>query len=1034
MNFHGLFIGIDRYLSTEIAELTCARRDAIALEALFADTLSGNTVLLTDADATLARIEDELKRLTACSPEDVVVISFSGHGSPNHELVMHDTDLRELASTTIPLDKLSSWFSQIPAKRLVLFLDCCFSGGLGAKVLQVDAVARDLRSVAHHLDELAGEGRVILTASKADEPAYENPRLGHGFFTYHLLQALQGAEEVVESGKVSVYRLLEYVTKRVIDAARLIGRPQHPTLRGRIDGEITWPVFVAGSRYRAAFPERSSAKATADIGSLSALGFPPELVAAWAGAIPSLNELQISAINDYGILEGNHLVVSAPTSSGKTMIGELAALKSALVRRRALFLLPLKALVADKKRHFDSVYGAFGLRTIIATGETDDITPLLRGHYDVALLTYEKFASIALTHPHVLEQAGVIVVDEAQMIADLGRGANLEFLLTLIAMRRTQGTEPQLIALSAVIGDTNGFERWLGARLLRTIVRPVALDEGVLLGTGEFRFIDGDSAEERRIGPIIRPLYGKGSSQDLIIPLVQKLVAEGQQVIVFRETKGETRGCAKYLAASLGLPPAAEALALLPNGDPSLASQDLRQTLGGGVAFHNADLDPEERCAIEEQFRAPHTTLRVIAATTTLAMGINTPASSVVIAGLEHPGAEGQTPYSIAEYKNLVGRAGRLGFTERGTSYLIAMDNAHYYWSHYVTGSPEDLVSRFLDAGTDPRTLILRVMVAARHLSMAVMPTDEIVLFLEGSFGAFQARQRSGQWQWSRTQLDSALTDLERHGLLERTPDATYRLTPLGRLAGESTTEVESIFRLVDALRPLAPAQITDPALIAAAQLTVEVDDLLFPLNKKSTHKEPALWPNELRRQGVPSHLINRLSASVTAGHQATLRAKKAVSCLLYVSTHTLSQIEKHLTQFGGAFDGAAGPIRSVASRTADLLPTTARVAELLHPDLNLEDRLSRLVTRLTYGAPAAAADLARYAGGTLLRGDYLRLAAAGLCDPDSIDSAEDSALLTCVDGDRGRLRAIRDAAAMLKRHREQIAEASSPALPVYEA
>jgi replicative superfamily II helicase len=689
--------------------------------------------------------------------------------------------------------------------------------------------------------------------------------------------------------------------------------------------------------------------------------------------------------------------------------------------------------VADKKRHFDSVYLGFGLRTIVATGETDDISPLLRGHYDVALLTYEKFASIALTHPHVLEQAGVVVIDEAQMIADVGRGANLEFLLTLIAMRRTQGIEPQVIALSAVIGDTNGFERWLAARLLRTTARPVALDEGVLLGSGEFRFIDGDNAEERQIGPIIRPFYGKGSSQDLIIPLVQKLVGEGQQVIVFRETKGETRGCAKYLAQSLGVPPAAEALALLPTGDPSQASQDLRQTLRGGVAFHNADLDPEERRVIEEQFRAPDTTLRVIAATTTLAMGINTPASSVVIAGLEHPGGQASTPYSVAEYKNLVGRAGRLGLSERGTSYLIAMNSAHYYWSRYVTGTPEDLVSRFLDTDTDPRTLILRVMVAARHLSATGLPANEIILFLEGSFGAFQARQQSGDWRWSRSQLESALTDLERHGLLERTPEATYRLTPLGRLAGESTTEVESIVRLVDALQSLAPTQITDPALIVAAQLTVEVDSLLFPLNKKSTQKEPALWPYELGRQGVHSYLINRLSTSVTAGHQATLRAKKAVACLLYVSSQTLSQIEAHLTQFGGAFDGAAGPIRSVAARTADLLPTTARVAELLHPDLELEKRVARLVTRLTYGASAAAADLARFAGGALLRGDYLRLAVAGLCEPESIETADEASLLTCVDGDRARLKAIRDAAESLKRDRERTTEASMPMFPAYE-
>ena len=59
--------------------------------------------------------------------------------------------------------------------------------------------------------------------------------------------------------------------------------------------------------------------------------------------------------------------------------------------------------------------------------------------------------------------------------------------------------------------------------------------------------------------------------------------------------------------------------------------------------------------------------LRVLAATTTLAMGVNTPAEAVVIAGLLHPGPESE-PYSIAEYKNIVGRAGRLGFATRHAS------------------------------------------------------------------------------------------------------------------------------------------------------------------------------------------------------------------------------------------------------------------------------------------------------------------------------------------------------------------------------
>jgi replicative superfamily II helicase len=1033
--FRGLFIGIDRYASPNINELSCARRDALALEAIFADTLGGETVLLTDADATRARIEAEFAALKDCDPDDTVVIAFSGHGSETHELATHDTDIANLTTTAIPLALLEHWFAQIPAKRLICFLDCCFSGGFGAKVLQVEVKPRDLLSIDARLAQLAGDGRVVFTASSATEPAYEHTRFGHGFLTYFLLEALKGAEEVLSEGKLSLYRLLDHVTRRVKAAALQIGREQTPTLRGRIDGDIAWPVFVQGVKYLTAFPALQPARVSSAISSLSSVGFPSDLVGAWAGAIPTLNALQITAINDYGVLDGQHLVVSAPTSSGKTMVGELAALRHVLNRKRALFLLPLKALVADKRRHFEAMYGAFGVRIVEATGETDDITPLLRGQYDIALLTYEKFAAIALTFPHVLTQVGAIVVDEAQMIADTTRGANLEFILTLIRMRRRDDIEPQLIALSAVIGDTNGLEQWLGARLLRRDDRPVPLAEGLMLADGRFRFLDAVTGEERIEGPVIHRAYGRGTSQDWIIPLVRKLVSEGQQVIVFRETKGEARGCANYVATALGLPPAQNALSQMPDGDPSQASLDLRKTLAAGVAFHNADLEREERRIVEEEFRQPNSGLRVIAATTTLATGVNTPASSVIIAGLDHPG-DPPEPYSIAEYKNLVGRAGRLGYAEKGTSYLLALDSRteHHFWDRYVKGKPENLASRFLEGATDVRSLIVRILVAARQAAKHGVTSEDIIAFLESSFGAFQAGRRQQGWQWDRGELLAALSDLERHALVQVNSAGAYELTSLGRLAGETATEVRSIIQLVECLQPLQAQQITDPVLITAAQATVELDQVHFPINKKSTQKEPQLWPNELRSQGVPPAVLAALQRNTDEDHHVTLRAKKAVACLLFVSGRPMNETEAALTQFGGAFGGAAGPVRAVAARTCDLLPAAARVAEILHPSLDLKDRVSQLAIRLTYGVPAAAIDLARELGGDLLRGDYCRLAKSGLCSPEAIQTANEKSLLACLDRNLEKLALLREAGVQIARRQADSVKVSEPILEAYVA
>src|SRR5260370_10403122 len=110
------------------------------------------------------------------------------------------------------------------------------------------------------------------------------------------------------------------------------------------------------------------------------------------------------------------------------------------------------------------------------------------------------------------------------MIADESRGANLEFILTLFRMRRRDGVEPQLIALSAVIGDTNGLERWLGGRLLRRTERPVPLDEGVVCANGSFRYLDGDGGQERAVARYIQQVYGEGKHHDCVLPRVRQLI------------------------------------------------------------------------------------------------------------------------------------------------------------------------------------------------------------------------------------------------------------------------------------------------------------------------------------------------------------------------------------------------------------------------------------------------------------------------------------------------------------------------------
>jgi replicative superfamily II helicase len=977
--FRGLFVGIDRY-HPPVNRLTCAAADAVALSALFDDTVDGDLRCVTDAEATRAGLAAEFAHLEQAAEDDVVIVSFSGHGTDDHRLVPVDVDVADLAGTCISLEQLAEWLDDIPCKQLIVFLDCCFSGGFGGARVFSQATARSIAEDRSALSSLArGSGRVVFTASGAGEPALETAATGHGLFTHQLLQALQGAAGAPTAGRLSLLEIADYVTARVMDEAQRLRAVQTPTMYGSIEGAPSLPVLVPGSRYAAAFPDRVRSPVTADWSSLTAAGFTPELVAQWSAAMPAgLNRLQQDAINRYGVLDGKSLLVVAPTGAGKTMIGELAAFKAVGESGRAVMLLPLRALVNDKYEALTSLYGKEA--TIVrATGEhSDQVGALHNGQYDLALLTYEKFLNIALGAPHVLRGVHVVIVDEAQMISDEGRGPQLEFLLALLRSGYARGAAVQIVALSAVIGETNGLERWLGGGILRTTERPIPLRESVIDVSGTRRVLEPDGSETVE-SAYVTPVAGPGSqsSKPWIIPLTRRLIDEGKQVIVFRSTRGETVGTAQYLADALGLTPADSAISRLPTGDTSTTSSELRQSLVRGVGFHNSDLDRDERAVLEADFRDPRSSLKVLVATTTLAMGINTPAEAVVIAGLTHPGPK---PYTVAEYKNMAGRAGRLGLGTVGESFIIATGDIGPgdAWARYVRGVPEGVRSHFLDPGTDPKTLVLRALVALG----SNVQHDELLALLDSSF-ALWLRQEQGLGGWDVSVLERDLAALIAAGLVDQEPDGSLTLTELGRYAGESGIEVQSVTNVASLLRfvrgPLGFADI-----VTVSQVTTEMDQLYVPANRRS-RQEQSQWPTSLRQQGVQPGLIQGLHVG---GGDPFMRTKRALAAVLFATDLPLGDIERFLLRHHRD-NAAAGQIRGVSGRTRDIVDTVCRIAELAGFDVN-DAELKVAGLRLEIGLPPQLVPLAEVVGASLGRGQFLSLLTVGIATPDDVRNRPD--------------------------------------------
>lgn len=966
------FIGVHKHADPNIRDLPGAERDATALHALFCDAvpqLEESSSLIVNDEATRQRVSEALQSsLGTATEEDTVILTFSGHGSRDHRLAMHDTKLDDLQETTISMEELSAMFKASKAKNILCILDCCFSGEAPARVLESSPISRDGMA---GFQVLAGKGRVLIAASRDDEPAYELPGKNHGIFTAALIEVL------LEEGRIlSINEVLDKTMDIVRVESRKAGITQTPVSLGLIEGGFKFPAFTIGDNYSRAFPEVQNIRITSRLQDLANFGVPPDAITAWEQQFSGgLNALQLEAINDYRILDGKSLLAIAPTSSGKTFIGELAATKAISEGRKTVFLLPYRALVNEKYDQFKTVYGdSLGYSVIRCSGDySDQVSEFTKGKYDIAFLTYEMFLTVALNNPYLMNSIGLIVIDEAQFITNETRGINVELLFTYLKTLRERNIEPQIIALSAVIGDVNDFDKWLGIAKLITTHRPVPLIEGVLDREGTYQYIDPETNEIKTVQFLDRysiiQRRDKPSSQDVIVPLVQKLLSENveERIILFRNTKGFAQGSAKYLANDLGLEAANTAISNLPTTDLSEASTELKLCLQGGTAFHNTNLNRQEREIIEREYRKRDGKIKVLASTSTLAAGVNTPASTVII--VEH--AFFPDPYKVADYKNMAGRAGRMGFSENGRSILLA-DHAserQALFQHYVMGELDPLHSSF--SLQDIETWILRLLAQIN----APIPPDEVIRLLVNTYGGYLAVKSDPEWENTIVErLRGSMAEITQLGLVEN-ENGALSLTLLGRASGRSALSFPSIKRLINILQA-AGDSLTSTDLMALIQGLPEIDASSIPINKRGQGE--SLWPPQVPRS-YGRGVVNALQRSVADVHQYYARCKKALILMSWINGEAVEEIERKYStnRFWNAVN--YGDIRGCADNTRFFLRSALQIASIMYPSERLSsESVNKLFARLEAGLPEDALALLNIPQ-QLARGDYLALYNAGI-------------------------------------------------------
>ncbi|KAL4067802.1 DEAD-domain-containing protein [Scleroderma citrinum] len=385
----------------------------------------------------------------------------------------------------------------------------------------------------------------------------------------------------------------------------------------------------------------------------------------------------------------NHTYVGlAPTGSGKTVLFDLAIIRMLTTQAannpqstKCVYVAPSKALCTEKHREWNAKFGGLGIKSCELTGDTISFGADIWGEARNSQIMYaEKWDSLTRNwgeHSRILSKIKLFLVDEVHILNE-SRGSTLEVIVSRMKMR---GSGIRFLLVSATVPNIEDIANWIGSNEGNSPATVFQFGE-------EFR----PCQLQKFVYGIPRPkaqndfAYAHALDRRLFGLLQQH--SQQKPILVFCPTRKGTVDTAKQLATDYE--EAMKARNSLPWSlptriDANFHDKDLATLTRIGVAVHHAGLNLDDRKVVEDLYLQK--TLRVLVATSTLAVGVNLPAHIVVIKGVKlyH---NGQTKeYSDLEILQMMGRAGRPQFDNEGIAIILCEPELQNKYRALVQGT-----------------------------------------------------------------------------------------------------------------------------------------------------------------------------------------------------------------------------------------------------------------------------------------------------------------------------------------------------------
>ena len=605
---------------------------------------------------------------------------------------------------------------------------------------------------------------------------------------------------------------------------------------------------------------------------LESYGIPSYILDIWEKNYSHcLMPVQERAVRDYGVLDykkgrglsRNNLLVVAPTSSGKTFIGEMAAVTQAINNKKTIYLVPLRTLAEEKYRRFKKIYHSCGIDVVISSRDRkEDDNRIGSGRFGIAIMIYEKFQYFLLKYPGFLSGVTLVVIDEMQIINNPVRGPLLEEILVHI---QKQEQKIKTICLSVFLENQEGFLDWFPCRVLTSYSRPVELRKGIVR-EGIFKYI---THNEKKVGEEVffhRLAVEDNCREDYILQTVKHFAENNEPTLLFFPTRAECKKWALWLADRLDDCPAEKALEDLKHMEETLTRDNLLSLLEKGVAYHNSDLSWEERNLVESYLQSGE--IKVVCATTTLAMGVNLPFKNVILSIDKIESATGDskdarlTSLNFTDIENMGGRAGRLNSGKKeefgrviflAHSLLSESIYKNLYFNFLRDGVEKGKVAEevipYPETGDldsvraagpgkrekDLATLLLRLIVGGKDTLDALLAGINEGSLREASSASLpEGEEHRGYWQFfidkkrCREKIGDSLAQLKKDRLITEDDKGRFSATDAGTLVIAKGIKVDTYLYFLSWLAGTIKGDLSPLEIIFT--LTLSVDGKALPI------------------------------------------------------------------------------------------------------------------------------------------------------------------------------------------------------------